>query len=102
MRWNSLFRTSPLLTFEKLKNIKAKLFFSAGTLQVIISSSSCLRGIGLTMVKQELILAYHASHTIKWTHFLLGYGNFKKSQTSNIIQKIEFRGCLLHQAKCYL
>lgn len=27
MRWDSLFITSPLLSFEKLKNIKAKLFF---------------------------------------------------------------------------
>lgn len=77
MRWNPLFITSPLLAFEKLKNIKVKLFFYAGTLQVIISSSTCLLGIGLTIVKQGFILIYHASHVIRWAHSLLEYENEK-------------------------
>lgn len=99
MRWDSLFITSPLFSFEKLKNIKGKLFFSVGTLRVIISSFTCLLGIGLTIVKQ-------GAHISRQSNYQMGSLSVriwerKNSQTPNIL-KIQLKGFLPHQDWCYL
>lgn len=75
MGWNSLFKNSPLPSLEKLKNIKAKLFFLLAPEEQL----SRLPPASLEQVLQQLSkgLIYHASQFIRWAHFLLEYRNEK-------------------------